>query len=138
MIDPDSGAPLTFWSFVDNARSIREAGGELFGSFSRAELVQYFLVYVQLRADLADVVLQSQHDCSEDAADDVADGIIAQGRDAYVAAMGGDIPERDAWRTLEKSMMLHEFDHEYMERYGAEIWDETDALEEDRLPWEAE
>lgn len=134
-LDPQTEVPQSFWAFIDQIQCDPTAMQNTLAEMDQDRLVLNFLVYVQLRADLADAIV-NLGGCSEDTAEDVADGIIASGRDAYVEASTVGLPSREKWAGIEGRGLLHIFDTVYYDRFGDAIWDETDALEDDYLPWD--
>ena len=134
-LDPKTGVPRSFWAFIEEMQGDSDAMHDALTSMDKRSLVLHFLTYVQLRADLADLVMATP-DCSEDTADDVADGLVAAGHRAYVDASTIALPSRDAWPEIEDRSSIHVFDTVYYDRFGQSIWDETDALEHEYLPWD--
>ena len=136
-IDPETGVPTEFWAFI--GKFVGDPGEfcNALTELDRGKLELYFLIYVQLRADLAFEIMECMLECSEDVAEDLADGLIAHGRETFLKTFTHQqLPPEDVWPDIEKAMLLHEFGGIYENRFGAEIWDLTDALEEEHLPWE--
>lgn len=125
--DPLEEIPESLWSFVDQCGSADTAKAALM-KMGQDEMAKLFREFMQARADLAFELVETgrAEGRSEDALDDLAQSVLLEGKDAYRQVFRGERslpPQSISHRVLG---VLSLFDEVYMDRFGAEIFEELE------------
>lgn len=113
------------WAFVaanptdDDVRRLTER-------MERDQMSRIFQALLDARADLVDALVTSGRagDASEDTLDDLAEGIVLQGKAHYDGVLRGavELPPRDQWGDQRAVMWM--FDEAFHRRFGGGILDD--------------
>ncbi|MGC4113543.1 MAG: hypothetical protein QM765_02535 [Myxococcales bacterium] len=123
--NPETDIPAEYWSFVEKSRDETSTRAYL-SSCSKEELVRLFRHGVEARAELAYVLVEEGRvpDASEDTLDDLSEGIISQGRRAYLDCYYGRraLPPRQDWEDMRA--LIHILVEAHRQRFeGENIFD---------------
>jgi hypothetical protein len=125
---PENEIPATFWRFIESAGRDPDKLRAILRSLDRTEFASLFRTYANARADLVELFNEREEtqDHSEDTLDDLADAILAMGKEAYLDAYyeRADLPDEDTWEEL--PTFVHVFSNVYHEQFSANIFDEID------------
>jgi hypothetical protein len=125
---PENEIPSSFWQLIEAANRDPEKLRATLRTLDRAVIADVFKTYVYARADLRGVFEERDEtqESTEDTLDDLADSIVAMGREAYLNAyyQRDDLPDDDTWESL--PTFVHVFDQVFYERFGGNIFDEIE------------
>lgn len=122
---PESEIPKAFWDSIQNVENGKDSLRILLQALNKHSLIDLFRHFVTARTELADAISLRPEavGASEDTLDDLADSIIAQGPESYLAAYHGTrpLPEMRSWgkaRTI-----AHLFTDVFDQNFGENIYD---------------
>jgi hypothetical protein len=123
--DPETEIPKPFWDSIQKVENGKESLRLHLEAVNKESLIDLFRHFVTARTELADAISLRPEavGASEDALDDLADSIIAQGQESYLAAYHKTkpLPERRAWG---KSITIaHLFCDVFDQNFGENIYD---------------
>ena len=123
--NPDKHIPDSFWSLIKEVNQSAHKLEEYLNQSSKENIVELFKIYVEAKVELVDI-LSERIEASEDVMDDLADSVVALGKNYYLDIYEGkrELPLRETWESL--SLLSHVFDSVYHSRFNLEIWDEID------------
>ena len=124
---PEKDIPEDFWRFIEANQTDDQVRASLAG-MSKEEVVTLFKSCLEARTELAYQLAETgrSEDASEDALDDLSEGIISEGRRVYLDSYHGRtaLPPHDEWER--KRGLIHLFAAVYRQRYGGNVFDEVE------------
>lgn len=122
--------PETLWALVHRTSADPEMVSIELEQLERLEFIALFVGFMEARVEMAYYLSHRGLDASEDTLDDLADALIARGKDVYAGVYRGELelPPRAQWESLQ--LMEHVFGDVFEERFDANIYDEFDLNEE--------
>lgn len=127
----DRDIPAELWAVIGAcAGDPMELRKEL-GKRTREEMLVLFRGFLEAKTEMADHLVVSGRvtDASEDTLDELADSLVASGKDTYIATYRGTmaLPDRAEWHRLPRLTSV--FGDVFEERFDADIYDEVEDLE---------
>lgn len=134
-LESNTQVPTSFWRFLEQFASTEQKFAQALQQLDRKTLELHFLVYTQLRADLADHFHECGYGFTEDHAEDVADGVVTSGLGYYCELFRSPTKQELNESCLNASGRYHLFFEAYEGRFNGELVEVLDRLESGDLPW---
>lgn len=127
-VDPTEYIPAAFWEFIARCATADTTRAAL-QTLAKHEVAILFRSFMQARSDLVHElgITGRAADASENALEELAETVLAQGREPYVSTFRDKraLPPRSDWgRNVFGIVGI--FDEVYLKRFGLQIFDELE------------